>query len=226
MTDPIYSRREFLNGGLAAGTLVMSGSSIFGQANDLTSLTLGEASRQVRKKYVSPVASFVIGTSRCGHFGSGRPRASTRFCDLIILMQTQTIDKPVPKVAPYNDVAELIDREVHAKTLEQINVLAREYEIGNPSEVAGFLRENASLLGLLEEIPRQIRKVFGRKQNLILAFFFDPEDPSYHRMSVGIPTTLPVEKSSLLLKKFDDGWWIENERKSRSKILVDLEFIK
>lgn len=141
-------------------------------------------------------------------------------------MQTQTLDKPVPKIAPYNDVAELIDREVHSKTLEQINVLAREYEIGDPSEVAGFLRENAFLLGLLEEIPRQIRRVFGKKQSLRLAFFFDPEDPSYHRMSVAIPTSLPVEKSSSLLKKFDDEWWMENERKSRSKILIDLEFAK
>ncbi|MBA2335608.1 MAG: hypothetical protein ACR2M8_04270 [Pyrinomonadaceae bacterium] len=141
-------------------------------------------------------------------------------------MQTQIIDKPVPKIAPYNEVAELIDREVHSKTLAQINVLAREYEIRNPSEIAGFLRENAFLLGILEEIPRQIRKVFGKKQNLRLAFFFDPEDPGYHRMSVGVPTSLPLKKSSSLLKKFDEEWWFENERKSGSKILIDLEFSK
>jgi hypothetical protein len=141
-------------------------------------------------------------------------------------MQTQTLDKPDQKIAPFNDIAELIDREVHAKTLEQINVLAREYEIRNPLEIAWFLGENAFLLNLLEEIPRQIRRVFGKKQYLRLAFLFDPEDPGYHRMSVGILSSFPIEKSSLLLKKFDEGWWIENERKSRSKILIDLEFAK
>ncbi len=139
-------------------------------------------------------------------------------------MQTQTFDNSNPNVIPYNSVAELIDREVHSRTLEQINVLAREYEINNPVEVAGFLRDNAFLLELLEEIPSQIRKVFGEKQNLKLSFLIDPEDSTYHRITIGIPTSLSLKKSSSLLKKFDDDWWIENERKSGSKILIDLEF--
>ena len=41
-------------------------------------------------------------------------------------MQTETLEKSTAKPVPINDVAELIDREIHAKTLEQINVLARE----------------------------------------------------------------------------------------------------
>ena len=44
-------------------------------------------------------------------------------------MQSETLENPSVKVVPVNDVAELIDREIHAKTLEQINVLAREYKI-------------------------------------------------------------------------------------------------
>ncbi len=44
-------------------------------------------------------------------------------------MQPQTLEKQPAKVAPINAVAELIDREIHARVLEQINVLAREYEI-------------------------------------------------------------------------------------------------
>jgi len=138
-------------------------------------------------------------------------------------MQTETLDKPTAKVAPYNEVAELIDREIHAKTLEQINVLAREYEIRNPSKVAEFLSDNLFLLDLLKEIPVQIRKIFGDEQNLKLEFFLDPEDPNYHRLTIGIPTETKAEKSSSLLKKFDETWWFDNERKSRSKILIDLE---
>lgn len=139
-------------------------------------------------------------------------------------MQTETLENPTVKVAPVNDVAKLIDREIHAKTLEQINVLAREYEIRNPSKVAEFLSENLFLLDLLKEIPEHIRNYFGDEQNLKLEFFFDPEDADYHRLSIGIPTRTKLEKSLLLLKEFDENWWFANERKSRSKILIDLEF--
>jgi hypothetical protein len=38
-------------------------------------------------------------------------------------MQTQTLETTAAKVLPYNDLADLIDREVHARTLEQINFL-------------------------------------------------------------------------------------------------------
>jgi hypothetical protein len=137
-------------------------------------------------------------------------------------MNIQTLEK----VVPYNDVAELIDREIHAKTLEQINVLAREYEIRNPSKVAEFLSENLFLLDLLKEVPTQIREVFGDEQNLKLEFFLDPEDANYHRLSIGIPTKVNAKKSSSLLQKFDEDWWFANERKSRSKILIDLESAK
>lgn len=137
-------------------------------------------------------------------------------------MQTETLEKSAAKITPYNEVAELIDREVHQKTLEQINVLAREYEIRNPSEVAAFLSANKSLIDLLEEIPERIREFFGGEQNLRLEFFLDPEDPTYHRLAVGILTK--AKESSSLLQKFDENWWFENERKSQSKILIDLEF--
>ena len=141
-------------------------------------------------------------------------------------MQTETLDKSKVKISPINEVAELIDREVHARTLEQINVLAREYEIRNPSKVAEFLSENLFLLDLLKEIPAQIRKVFGKNQNLKLEFFLDPEDTNYHRRAVGVMTKKEFDKSSSLLQKFDENWWFANERKSRSKILIDLESAK
>lgn len=135
-------------------------------------------------------------------------------------MQTQTLDN----LEPYNEVAKLIDDEIHAEMLERINFLAREYEIRNPSEVAKFLRENLFLFDLLKEIPQKIREFFGEEQNLNLKFNYDFEDPNYHRLFVGIPTNSAMKKSSELLNEFDENWWFENERKSSSKILIDLEF--
>ncbi|MDQ3748911.1 MAG: hypothetical protein M3367_07860 [Acidobacteriota bacterium] len=141
-------------------------------------------------------------------------------------MQTETLEKPTAKVAPVNAVAELIDREIHAGMLEQINVLAREYEIRNPSEVAIFLRENKFLLDLLEEIPAQVRKVFGKKQKLSLEFFLDPEDSTWHRLFVRIPTKFVAKETNDLFDKFKEKWWFDNENRSNLKIAVNLRFIK
>ena len=141
-------------------------------------------------------------------------------------MNTQTLETESAKVAPYNDVAALIDREVHAKTLEQINVLAREYEIRNPSKVAEFLSKNLFLLDLLKEIPAQIHSFFGENQSLKLEFFLDPEDASWHRLRIKIPTKLSVDESMLSLSKFDENWWLENDSKANSKITVRLEYSK
>jgi bifunctional DNA-binding transcriptional regulator/antitoxin component of YhaV-PrlF toxin-antitoxin module len=141
-------------------------------------------------------------------------------------MQTETLEKTTAKIAPYNEVAELIDREVHAKTLEQINVLAREYEIRNPSEVAAFLSKNKSLIDWLEEIPAQIRKVFGDEQNLKLEYYFDPEDSAWNKLHVYIPTKFKSRESRDLLEKFGEDWWFEKELQADSKIFVNLRFIK
>ncbi len=141
-------------------------------------------------------------------------------------MQTQTLDKSTVKVAPINEVAELIDREIHAKTLEQINVLAREYEIRNPSKVAEFLSENLFLLGLLREIPAQIRKFFGEKQKLVLEFFWNPEDPNWHQVHVLVPTKLSVDEAFSITEKFDDAWWLENFGRADMKLQILKEYIK
>jgi len=141
-------------------------------------------------------------------------------------MQTETLEKTTAEIAPINDVAELIDREVHRKTLEQINVLAREYEIRNPSKVAEFLSENLFLLDLLKEIPARIRKVFGKKQKLALGFFLNPEDPTWHQLHVFVPTNLSVKESFAAMETFEENWWLENFARADMKIQVIEECAK
>jgi hypothetical protein len=76
-------------------------------------------------------------------------------------MQTEPLENQSAKVTSLSEAAELIDRKIHAEMLERINILAREYEIRNPSEAAKFWRENLFLFDLQKEIPAQIRKVFN-----------------------------------------------------------------
>ena len=141
-------------------------------------------------------------------------------------MQTETLEQTTAKIAPFNEVAELIDDKIHADMLERINFLAREYEICNPSKVAEFLSENLFLLDLLKEIPAQIQDVFGDEQKLSLEFFLDPEDSTWHRLFVQIPTKFIAKESNDLLDKFRENWWFDNEDRTKSKISVRMRFIK
>lgn len=141
-------------------------------------------------------------------------------------MQTETLEKSTAEITPYNEIAELIDREVHAKTLEQINVLAREYEIRNPSKVAEFLSENLFLLDLLKEIPAQIRQFFGENQSLVLEFFWNPEDPNWHQVHVLLPTKLSVKEISTLMDTFDNNWWLKNFARANMKLQIVEEYVK
>ena len=140
-------------------------------------------------------------------------------------MQTHTLENKSETIVPYNDVAELIDREIHAEMLERINFLAREYEIGNPSEVAKFLRENMYLFELLEEIPAQISKVFGENTKLGLRLLIEPDFPLSRELFVHIFTNLKAKESLSLLEKFDADWWDENAERSRFNLEFSLKYV-
>ena len=140
-------------------------------------------------------------------------------------MQTETLEKPTAKIQPYNKVAELIDREVHAKTLEQINVLAREYEIRNPSEVAAFLSENLFLLDLLKVIPGNLRKFFGKNAKLIVELLIEPEMPFSKEIFVLVLTEKDAKESRAKMDEFDRKWWLGNLDKANCKLDVSLEYV-
>ena len=135
------------------------------------------------------------------------------------------LEKPTAKVQPYNEVAELIDREVHAKTLEQINVLAREFEIRNPWEVAGFLSENLFLLDLLKVIPGNLRKFFGKNAKLAVELFIEPEMPSAKEIFVLVLTEKDAKESRAKMDEFDRKWWLGNLDKANCKLNVSLEYV-
>lgn len=140
-------------------------------------------------------------------------------------MNTQTLEKSTVKITPYNEVAELIDREVHAKTLQQINVLAREYEIRNPSKVAEFLSENLFLLDLLKVIPGKLKKFFGKNTKFAVELFAEPESPSSKEIFVLVLTKLDAKEARSKMDEFDRKWWFENLDKANCKLNVSLEYV-
>lgn len=101
-----------------------------------------------------------------------------------------------------------------------------EYEVREIERVTDFLFKNPSLVDLLLEIPAQIRKYFGKKQKLVLSFWLDPEDPTWHHVQVLVPTKLSAEESGELMDKFDWNWWLDNLERADSKLSISTEFIK
>jgi hypothetical protein len=140
-------------------------------------------------------------------------------------MQTQTLENKAEIITPYNDVAELIDREIHGEMLERINFLAREYEINNPSEVAKFLLENFFLFDLLKEVPGKIREYFGEKQKTVLKISYEPEYPNAAELWVEILTELSAKDAMQILDRFDEEWWFEKVEKSHGRLNITLKFI-
>jgi hypothetical protein len=140
-------------------------------------------------------------------------------------MQTQILDSPAPKIAPYNDIAELIDHEIHNEMLEGINFMAREYEVRNPQEVGKFLRDNLFLFDLLKVIPGQIAKFFGKNAKLALELLSEPDFPSSRELFVLVLTDDSAEKARPKMDRFDQKWWLENLEKANCKLNVSLEYV-
>jgi hypothetical protein len=123
-------------------------------------------------------------------------------------------------------VVELLQNGFVSQTLKRAKNLAKDYEILNPKEVGEFIGNNVFLLDLLDEIPIQIRKRFGKRQKLSLHFVLDPEDPTWHRIHVIVPTKLDFKKAFATMERFDEEWWFDNGVRANSKLMVLLEYLK
>lgn len=139
-------------------------------------------------------------------------------------MNLQTIERQPQIVFP------LTQKKSSQDFLEGIQNFVKqyldEYEVRDVERVTDFLFKNPSLIDLLLEIPAQIRKYFGKEQKLILSFWLDPEDPTWHHVQVVVPTKLSAEESGKLMDKFDWEWWLDNSSEADLQISISKEFIK
>lgn len=133
-------------------------------------------------------------------------------------MQTETLENA--------SVVEQLQNSFASHTRTHAEHSAKDYIIKNPQAVADFIGENLFLLKLLEEIPAQIRKYFGKSQELILQFFWNPEDPMWHQIHVLVPTKLSVDEAFSAMEKFDEDWWLDNFARADMKLQILKEYIR
>ncbi len=129
-------------------------------------------------------------------------------------------------VSSSSAVADVLQNGFASHTRTHAEILARDYEIKNPAQVAEFIGENLFLLDLLEEIPAQIRRFFGAEQKLRLEFFWNPEDPNWHQLHVLVPTKLSVDEAFSVMENFDEAWWLKNFARADMKLQVLKEYIR
>lgn len=138
-------------------------------------------------------------------------------------MNLQTIEKQPQIVLP------LLHKKSSRDFLEGVQNFVKqyldEYEVRDVERITDFLFKNPLLVDLLLEIPGQIHKYFGENQKLVLSFWLDPEDPTWHHAQVLVPTKLTVEESGKLMNEFDWDWWLDNLERADSKLSISAEFI-
>jgi hypothetical protein len=126
------------------------------------------------------------------------------------------LDAPEAVVAP-------VQKQMHGQILERLQ--QHGYTLRQPDEVVGFLTRHSSLLGILDEAPKQIHQYFGETlYNLILEIVKDPEAEDDEELILFIPTNMSVDKALQILERVDNDWWLEKGSHTQGNLGINLEF--
>lgn len=122
-------------------------------------------------------------------------------------------------------IVDVLQNGLASHTRSHAEILARDYEIKNPEQVAEFIGENLFLLDLLEEIPSKIYQYFGSSQKLSLKISHEPDFPQSPELWIYVLTGLSAKEALPILGKFDEEWWLENMDRSAWKLNINLKFV-
>ncbi len=122
-------------------------------------------------------------------------------------------------------VADVLQNGFALHTRTHAEILARDYEIKNPAQVAEFIGENLFLLELLEEIPSEIFVHFGNNQRLQLEILSEPDFPDSKELWVSVLTELSAQKARQIMDKFDQNWWLGNLDRADCKLNIALQYV-
>lgn len=122
-------------------------------------------------------------------------------------------------------VADVLQNGFASRTRTHAEILARDYEIKNPAQVAEFIGENLFLLELLEEIPSEIFVYFGNDQRLQLEILSEPDFPGSKELWVSVLTELSAQEARQIMDKFDQNWWLGNLDRADCKLNIALKYV-
>lgn len=92
--------------------------------------------------------------------------------------------------------------------------------------VERFLRERSSLRPFLYETGGKLREYFGSDTLLAVECFVDPESSSAPvELFLLVKTHLEVDEARERLRRFEQGWWLDNMQRGDYLLNVSLEFV-
>jgi hypothetical protein len=89
--------------------------------------------------------------------------------------------------------------------------------------VVAFLKRNDSLLPLLFEASKEIRKYFP-ESCLFLELISDPDGEDPDQLFAYISTDLPPREARPKLKALDRDWWLDAVGRAQGKLCISLEY--
>jgi hypothetical protein len=95
------------------------------------------------------------------------------------------------------------------------------YEIENPAEVDAYVAEHPSVVGVLDDAPREIRAVFGNTAQPRLRLTGDPEEGD-NWLTVKIPLEDVGPTALPLVDAFDERWWLERMTTTDATVVFDV----
>jgi hypothetical protein len=107
---------------------------------------------------------------------------------------------------------------------KSLNGLHDFFEVKNLGQVHSFLRRNGYLVELIFEIASKL-KLFFPETIYILDFKPGYDDDMSDTIVIYIKTDKSVDGALEELAKFDSSWWLENQERSRGRVVVDVEFL-
>jgi len=97
-----------------------------------------------------------------------------------------------------------------------------EFQMVNASEIDRFLHLNKDLLGILIEIPKQLRANVPEIQQILLEYDRDNEE-NFEGLFVRVRTTAPPETALDSLSSFDHKWWLSLSADIRQRLTILIE---
>jgi hypothetical protein len=90
-------------------------------------------------------------------------------------------------------------------------------------EVEKYLDENPFLVPLLAEAGRILPRHFP-DATLRLEVVIDPEVPNEKQLVLSIAPRLPAPEALAVLRRFDEGWWLDRLPEAQDRLAITLTF--
>lgn len=117
-----------------------------------------------------------------------------------------------------------VENSIILKPQKDIRLLEILYNFENPMDVKRFLLTNKSLIEIVFEAHRQIKRIFVEEINLFLELHHDPEE-DWEELFIVIKSPYAPIKTRELMDDLDRSWFLDIMDKTQGKLCITEEYL-